>query len=165
MSSGIVLPLDTNNAALEVVGGKGRSLAAMASAGMSVPDGFYVITSAYRQYVADSNLQAAILGFVKPGIRGNTLSFDVASEGIQALFEQAPLGEETIAAIRNAYSSLEGENPAVAVRSSANAEDLPDMSFAGQQDTYLNVRGEDALIEAVRYCWASLWTPRAQLSS
>ena len=65
MSSGIVLPLDTNNAALEVVGGKGRSLAAMASAGMSVPDGFYVITSAYRQYVADSNLQAAILGFVK----------------------------------------------------------------------------------------------------
>ena len=161
MSSGIVLPLDTNNAALEVVGGKGRSLAAMASAGMSVPDGFYVITSAYRQYVADSNLQAAILGFVKPGISGNTLSFDVASEGIQALFEQAPLGEETIAAIRNAYSSLEGENPAVAVRSSANAEDLPDMSFAGQQDTYLNVRGEDALIEAVRYCWASLWTPRA----
>ena len=74
MSSGIVLPLDTNNAALEVVGGKGRSLAAMASAGMSVPDGFYVITSAYRQYVADSNLQAACLLYTSPSPRDRTRS-------------------------------------------------------------------------------------------
>ena len=161
MPEGHVLPLDTSDAALDVVGGKGKSLAAMASAGMSVPKGFYVTTSAYRQYVADGNLQTTILDLAKPSTSGRTLSFDSAAQSIQALFERAPLREEVIDQIRQAYASLEGDNPAVAVRSSANAEDLPDMSFASQQDTYLNVRGEDALIETVRNCWASLWTPRA----
>ena len=161
MPEGHVLPLNTSDAALEVVGGKGKSLAAMTSAGMNVPDGFYVTTSAYRQYVADGNLQTTILDLAKPGASGRTLSFDSAAQSIQALFERAPLREEVIDQIRQAYAFLEGDSPAVAVRSSANAEDLPDMSFAGQQDTYLNVRGEDALIEAVRNCWASLWTPRA----
>lgn len=156
-----VLPLDTNDASLEVVGGKGRSLAKMASAGMDVPGGFYVTVSAYRQFIEESNLQAAILDLAKPGISGRASSFDSASASIQALFEQAELPAETVAQIRKAYAALEGDDPAVAVRSSANAEDLPDMSFAGQQDTYLNVRGEEALVNAVRNCWASLWTPRA----
>ena len=156
-----VLPLDTRDAVLDVVGGKGKSLAAMASAGMNVPGGFCVATSAYRQYVADGNLQASILGLARPGISGRTVSFDEASAAIQPLFKTELLCRDTIAEIRRAYASLEGDNPAVAVRSSANAEDLPDMSFAGQQDTYLNVRGEDAVIEAICNCWASLWTPRA----
>ncbi len=156
-----VLPLDTQDAVLEVVGGKGKSLARMASAGMEVPAGFHVTTSAYRQYVDEGDLQAAILDLVKPEVSGRTSSFDSASTSIQTLFKQSGLREETVAEILDAYAALDGESPAVAVRSSANAEDLPDMSFAGQQDTYLNVRGEEALIEAVRNCWASLWTPRA----
>ena len=156
-----VLALDTNDASLEVVGGKGRSLAKMASAGMDVPGGFYVTTSAYRQFIEESNLQAAILDLAKPEASGRVSSFDSASASIQALFEQAELRAETVAEIGKAFAALEGDDPAVAVRSSANAEDLPDMSFAGQQDTYLNVRGEAALIDAVRNCWASLWTPRA----
>ncbi len=156
-----VLPLDTRDALLDVVGGKGKSLAAMASAGMNVPGGFCVATSAYRQYVTDGNLQASILDLARPGISGRTVSFDEASAAIQPLFKTELLCGDTIAEIRRAYASLEGDNPAVAVRSSANAEDLPDMSFAGQQDTYLNVRGEDAVIEAICNCWASLWTPRA----
>jgi pyruvate,water dikinase len=161
MPKGHVSPLDTHDASLEVVGGKGKSLATMACAGMDVPTGFYVTTSAYREYVADNNLQTAILEMVKPEISGRISSFDSASTGIQTLFDQARLRDETIAEICKAYTALEGDDPAVAVRSSANAEDLPDMSFAGQQDTYLNVRGEKALIEAIHSCWASLWTPRA----
>ena len=156
-----VLPLDARDALLDVVGGKGKSLAAMASAGMNVPGGFCLATSAYRQYVSDGDLQASILDLVRPRISGRVVSFDEASAAIQPLFKAELLCEVITAEIRRAYVSLEGDNPAVAVRSSANAEDLPDMSFAGQQDTYLNVRGEDAVIEAICNCWASLWTPRA----
>ena len=156
-----ILSLDTKDAALEVVGGKGRSLAEMASAGMPVPGGFYVTTSAYRQYVAGNGLQETILGLVKPEIAGRTLSFDSASAGIQKLFEGAELPSGIVAEVREAYAALDGADPAVAVRSSANAEDLPDMSFAGQQDTYLNMRGAEAVVDAVRRCWASLWTSRA----
>ena len=161
MPKGHVSPLDTHDASLEVVGGKGKSLATMACAGMDVPTGFYVTTSAYREYVADNDLQTAILNLVKPEISGRISSFDSASTGIQTLFDQARLRDETIAEVCKAYAALEGDDPAVAVRSSANAEDLPDMSFAGQQDTYLNIKGEEALLAAVRDCWASLWTPRA----
>lgn len=155
------LPLDTKDASLEVVGGKGRSLAEMATAGMPVPGGFYVTASAYRRYVEENNLQETILGLVKPEITGRTLSFDAASASIQELFAGPEPPSEIVSEIRQAYAALGGDEPAVAVRSSANAEDLPDMSFAGQQDTYLNVRGDAALLDAVRRCWASLWTPRA----
>ena len=156
-----VLPLNTKQAALEVVGGKGRSLAEMANAGLSVPGGFLLTTAAYKRFVQENNLQQAIIDLAKPEIAKYTLSFDAASEAIQALFKNATLSDAMAAEIREAYSALDGADPAVAVRSSANAEDLPDMSFAGQQDTYLNVRGQDALVAAVRNCWASLWTPRA----
>jgi phosphoenolpyruvate synthase/pyruvate phosphate dikinase len=77
-----VLPLDTHDAFLDVVGGKGKSLAAMASAGMNVPGGFCVTTSAYRQYVADGDLQASILDLARPRISGRTVSFDDASTGL-----------------------------------------------------------------------------------
>jgi len=156
-----VLPLDTKNAALEVVGGKGRSLAEMVNAGLDVPGGFYLTTAAYRGFVAENDLQAKIIELAKPVIGEYTLSFDAASEAIQALFSKGKLSHAMSAEIREAYAALEGDDPPVAVRSSANAEDLPDMSFAGQQDTYLNVRGADAIVAAVRDCWASLWTSRA----
>ena len=156
-----VLPINAKDAALEVVGGKGRSLAEMANAGLAVPGGFYLTTGAYRRFVAENDLQAAIIDLVKPEIGEFTLSFDKASNAIQALFRKATLSDDMAAEIRQAYDALEGDDSPVAVRSSANAEDLPDMSFAGQQDTYLNVRGADAVVEAVRDCWASLWTSRA----
>ncbi len=156
-----ILPLDTTEATLEVAGGKGRSLAEMANAGLDVPGGFYVTTAAYRRFVEENGLQAKIIELVKPVIGEYTLSFDAASEAIQDLFGDGALSDEMDAEIRKAYGAVDGENPPVAVRSSANAEDLPDMSFAGQQDTYLNVRGADEIVTAVRNCWASLWTPRA----
>ena len=156
-----VLPLDTKEATLEQVGGKGRSLAKMAIAGFRVPGGFYVTTTAYRDFVGANDLQARIIELAKPEIGKHTLSFDAASESIQALIVKPELSDEIADELRQAYAALEGDNPPVAVRSSANAEDLPGMSFAGQQDTYLNVRGEKALLAAVRNCWASLWTPRA----
>ncbi len=156
-----VLPINTEDVSLEMVGGKGKSLARMASAGLPVPGGFLLTTSAYKRFVEENDLQAAIISLAKPEILENTVSFESASARIQALFEKAELPTEVITEIRQAYSTLDGQDPAVAVRSSANAEDLPDMSFAGQQDTYLNVRGEEKLINAVRDCWASLWTARA----
>ena len=161
MTNTNILPIDTRDATLEVAGGKGRSLAEMANAGLAVPGGFYVTTAAYRRFVAEYDLQARIIELAKPEIGEFTLSFDKASEAIQALFGKAAVSEEIAAEITAAYAGIEGNNPPVAVRSSANAEDLPDMSFAGQQDTYLNVRGGEQIVAAVRDCWASLWTPRA----
>jgi pyruvate,water dikinase len=155
------LQLDTVESSLEVLGGKGRSLARLAAAGLAVPGGFHVTADAYRRYVDANNLHARILDLVKPEITGRTLSFDTASADIQALFDEAEPPAKIVKEICEAYAVLGSDDPAVAVRSSANAEDLPDMSFAGQQDTYLNVCGEEALIAAVRNCWSSLWTPRA----
>jgi len=161
MTGEFTLPLNADNVSLETVGGKGRSLAKMANAGLAVPAGFYVTTAAYKDFVSENDLQQSIVDSAKPEIVGKTVSFESASVQIQGLIKKPKLSDELTADILNAYAAIEGSDPAVAVRSSANAEDLPDMSFAGQQDTYLNIRGEDALIEAVRDCWASLWTPRA----
>ncbi|MHA1940607.1 MAG: PEP/pyruvate-binding domain-containing protein, partial [Candidatus Hodarchaeales archaeon] len=161
MNDKYVMSIDTKTFSLEMIGGKGKSLAKMASAGMSVPSGFYLTTSAYKDFVKKNNLQEKIINFAKPEIVGKTISFESASKNIQELINGVELSDETVKEIRHAYGELGGQDPAVAVRSSANAEDLPDLSFAGQQDTYLNVRGEKALITAIRDCWASLWTPRA----
>jgi len=161
MTYNYIMPIDTKTLSLEMIGGKGKSLAKLASAGMSVPSGFYLTTSAYKYLVETNNLQKAIINFAKPEIIGKTVSFDSASKNIQALIKGVELPDEITNEIRQAYDALDGQNPAVAVRSSANAEDLPNLSFAGQQDTYLNIHGDEALITAIRDCWASLWTPRA----
>ncbi len=150
-----ILPFNTTHAVLEVVGGKGRSLSEMTGAGLPVPGGFHITTAAYRDSVADNHLQSRILNAVQQSGKAA-----IASEHIATLFAETEVSVTLAKDIKAAYADL-GDNPAVAVRSSANAEDLPDMSFAGQQDTYLNIIGEDALIAAVRDCWASLWTPRA----
>ena len=165
MSSTHVLPFAVQDNALaadlDTVGGKGQSLASMTAAGFPVPAGFTVTTTAYRQFVSDNDLQQAIIDGAKPELVGTAVSFDSASQQIQALFAEAELTDELKAQIGSAYTAFGAGEPPVAVRSSANAEDLPDLSFAGQQDTYLNIRGSDALFEAVRDCWASLWTARA----
>ncbi|TMR92097.1 PEP/pyruvate-binding domain-containing protein [Nonomuraea basaltis] len=142
-----VLSLGDAAADLATAGGKGASLARLIRAGLPVPGGFHVTTAAYRAFVSgfhDEILKAAAAG---------------DADGIAALFARHHMPEGIAADIRRAYEAL-GDDVPVAVRSSATAEDLPDMSFAGQQDTYLNITG-DALLEAVKRCWASLWNPRA----
>jgi len=156
-----ILPINTTEAAFDTVGGKGRSLSRMTNAGFPVPGGFHITTSAYKQFVEANNLQASILDLARPEAVEGNLSFESASAAIQALFAEAKVPGGIIEEIQTAYTEMGDTDMFVAVRSSANAEDLPDMSFAGQQDTYLNIRGEAALIDAVHRCWASLWTARA----
>ncbi len=159
------LSLNASATSLAVVGGKGQSLAAMARAGMPVPAGFHLTTSAYRRFVEDHQLQGQILDLARPTVSEGSISFASASSAIQELFETAALSAELVAEIRKARSDLQigskRSHEPVAVRSSATAEDLPGTSFAGQQDTYLNVRGDQALLSAIRNCWASLWSVRA----
>ena len=152
--------LDTKDDDLEVVGGKGRSLACMARAGFSVPGGFQVTTAAYRSFVSDNDLAERILELARPEIVERGISFEKTSAAIRRLFDEHSPADAIVAAIRDAHASLDGDS-GLAVRSSANAEDLPGLSFAGQQETYLNVRGADAVVAAVKKCWSSLWTPQA----
>ncbi|MFC4531260.1 PEP/pyruvate-binding domain-containing protein [Sphaerisporangium dianthi] len=152
----LVLPLADAGADLALTGGKGASLARMAAAGLPVPPGFHVTTEAYERFVAENSLRDAILSAVADAAGG---SYADAERAIGRLFAEHDIPEPVGAAIREAYSALGG--PAVAVRSSATAEDLPGLSFAGQQETYLDVQGDDALLAAVKRCWASLWGARA----
>ena len=155
-----ITDIKTDNDGLEIVGGKGRSLARLVNAGFKVPGGFQVKTSAYRSFIEDNNLQTSILDLAKPTVVARRASFEQASEDIQELFASHALSTALIAEITDAYNALDGQ-PAVAVRSSANAEDLPGLSFAGQQETFLNVSHANAVVAAVRDCWASLWTAQA----
>ncbi|PWW24161.1 phosphoenolpyruvate synthase [Geodermatophilus normandii] len=152
---------------LEVVGGKNASLGEMisnlADAGVSVPDGFATTAAAYQRFLGDTGLAQRI------GDRLRTLDTDdvraLAAAGReirQAVVEQ-PFPPALEADIRAAYDRLAGDDAAAsfAVRSSATAEDLPDASFAGQQETFLNVRGIDAVLQAVREVYASLYNDRA----
>ncbi len=155
----LVVPLDAASE-LAVVGGKGASLARMARAGLPVPPGFSVTTAAYRDFVSSAGLRARILDEVARVDPRHPDTAAAAAEQIRTWFLEHPVPADTAAAITAAYAGLGAEVP-VAVRSSATAEDLPGLSFAGQQDTFLDIRGPDALLDAVRRCWASLWTARA----
>jgi rifampicin phosphotransferase len=157
----LVLALADTTATLDVVGGKGASLARLATAGQAVPPGFHVTTAAYRRFVAEHDLQAQILAAVAGVAADQPAALEAASQQIGALFARHPMPNDIAQAIREAYAALGASDLAVAVRSSATAEDLPEISFAGQQETYLNMRGEAMVLDAVRRCWASLWTARA----
>jgi len=156
-----ILPLNTEDASLEKVGGKGRSLARMIAAGYRVPDGFHLTTSAYKAFVSENDLQSKIVSLANPKVDDGRMTFEPASSAIQNLIGECELSAATVSELKEAYAGLGGTDLPVAVRSSANAEDLPELSFAGQQETYLNVCGADALVAAVRNCWASLWTAQA----
>ncbi len=155
----LVLALDDASATLERVGGKGASLAKLAAAGLPVPPGFHITTAAYRSFVEENGLQESILDAVATVVADQPATLVEASERIEKLFAQGRMSDALAEAISRAYADL-GSEP-VAVRSSATAEDLPEMSFAGQQETYLNMRGEAMVLSAVKRCWASLWTARA----
>jgi pyruvate,water dikinase len=159
-ASPFILKLDSPQATLERVGGKGASLARMVAAGLPVPPGFHITTGAYRRYVDENHLGDAILSAAAQAQVNDPATLDRASEQIQSLIAQGAIPGDIAEMIRQWYGELGADAP-VAVRSSATAEDLPGMSFAGQLETYLNVRGGDEVIHAVKRCWASLWTGRA----
>ena len=155
----LILPLDTQQTSLVAVGGKGANLAKLARAGFPVPGGFLVTTRAYTAYVEANDLGAHIASTIRSLQPDDPAALQAASTAIRARFADGDIPPELAGALREAYAEL--GRPPVAVRSSATAEDLPDMSFAGQQDTFLNVVGDEALLEAVVNCWSSLWTARA----
>lgn len=159
MSDSAVIALsdpDATKAAL--TGGKGAHLATMVLAGLPVPGGFVVATAAYRQVIRDHGIEDVIHREMA-GLVDGSVALDVVSARLRDAVESAPMPAALREAIGAAYTAL-GEG-AVAVRSSATAEDLPEASFAGQQETVLNVVGRDGLCDAVRRCWSSLWTARA----
>jgi rifampicin phosphotransferase len=157
----LVLALDDASATLEQVGGKGASLARMAAAGLPVPPGFHITTAAYRRFVMENGLQERILAAISGVTPEQPATLEAASKQIESFFAQGGMPDDIAEAILRAYAELGGDDLPVAVRSSATAEDLPEMSFAGQQETYLNMHGEAMVLEAVKRCWASLWTARA----
>ena len=139
-------------------GGKGANLAVMTRAGLPVPPGIVVTTSAYRRFVGDHSLDARITRELADVGEGPD-AVAAASARLRKAFEAAPMSDELREEI-TAACALFGNAP-VAVRSSATAEDLPEASFAGQQDSILGVVGSDAICDAVRRCWSSLWSARA----
>ncbi len=163
-----ILPLTSlRRTDLSRAGGKGANLGELLAAGLPVPPGFCVLTGAYLAFVADNGLEGEIQRQCAAADAADPAALEAASSAIRTTFEAGKLAGDLAEEIRAAYcnlSSAAADNAAplpVAVRSSATAEDLPDLSFAGQQDTYLNVVGEQALLRAVVRCWASLWTARA----
>ncbi|MCD6114036.1 MAG: phosphoenolpyruvate synthase [Thermoprotei archaeon] len=149
-----------------IVGGKNANLGEMLSAGIPVPPGFAVTAYAYKKFLEETGLSEKIAQTLKETIvKGEPQEYEEASKKIQKLIIESPMPKYIEEKIREAYRELNRrlglENVRVAVRSSATAEDLPDASFAGQQETYLNVIGEDEVVKKVKECWASLWTARA----
>ncbi len=154
-----ILSFSDQNATLETVGGKGMSLSKLSRAGLPVPGGFHVCTDAYRCFVDQNGIQSQIMEALKNVDASDPLALEPVSRAIAGFFGAGQIPAEIAEEIRAAYAMLNGVP--VAVRSSATAEDLPEASFAGQQDTFLNVDGPEAVLDAVKKCWASLWTARA----
>lgn len=155
----MILPLNSSLARLNNAGGKAANLSKLIQAGFPIPPGFIITTAGYWEFVGANHLEDKIHDLISKVDLENTAGLNQTSTEIRAMFSASSLGQEIINQIINAYQDL-NESP-VAVRSSATAEDLPGFSFAGQQDTYLNIIGEQELLNAVVNCWSSLWTTRA----
>ncbi len=151
-----------------LVGGKNASLGEMytqlSKKGVRIPNGFAITSTAYRYFIEKNNLKEAIRKELENLDTRNLEELERKGKKVRSMILNATIPEDLKKAIIEAYRNLEkqyGENVDVAVRSSATAEDLPDASFAGQQETYLNVHGEAMLLESVKKCFASLFTNRA----
>jgi len=143
---------------LDRVGGKAASLGELTRNGLPVPPGFVVTADTYREFLVDTGLDEELedIFAVDPD---DSQALAEAAQTARTLIRQTEVPLSVREGILAAYDDMEA-SPSVAVRSSATAEDLPDASFAGQQDTYLNVTRE-SLVKRVRECWASLFTERA----
>src|SRR6266487_1501660 len=158
----LVAPLSNfKSGDLLLAGGKGANLGELSNIGFAVPPGFVITTTAYDLLLQNNGAQNQLQNMLA------SLDFDDSdlvaeiSQQIRDLFQRISIPRQITDDILEAYHYL--DNGAVAVRSSATAEDLPGAAFAGQQETFLNVVGEQELIKAVRACWASLWSERAIL--
>src|SRR2546421_7389951 len=148
-----------NKQDVPLTGGKAANLGELMRMELPVPPGFVLLTSAYKTFVEVNALAEEIERMAQQASSQSPQELEEASCAIRNLFEKSAIPPGIVQAILRAYRDLGGAP--VAVRSSATAEDLPGTSFAGQQETYLNVQGETALLEAVKHSWASLWTTRA----
>ncbi len=146
-----------------LVGGKGANLGEMVQAGFNVPEGFVVTANAYYQFVKDNNLTVKIKHLLGSVNREDSHALMQVSEHVKKEIVKGKMSEELIKEVVGAYRRLGGvlKDALVAVRSSATAEDLATASFAGQQETYLNVKGETVLLEKIKEGWASLFDARA----
>ena len=146
---------------IAAVGGKGASLGEMSSLGLPVPGGFVVTSRAFRNFLVGTGLERTLFSELENLNVDDNKALEQAAQKARAAVMKAKMPESLKKRVREAYRKLDGGTMVVAVRSSATAEDLPDASFAGQQETYLNIRGEKNLLEAVHKCWASLYGARA----
>ncbi len=151
--------------ALPQVGGKNASLGELINSGIRVPPGFAVTTDSYLSFITTTGIKDEIQNIISDLKSNDIDSLNNTSEKIQKLIIDKQIPDEIRSSIIDGYGALcsncKVENLPVAVRSSATAEDLPNASFAGQQDTYLWIQDTDKVIDKVQRCWASLWTARA----
>lgn len=154
---------DVDKSDLPLVGGKGANLGEMTKAGIPVPNGFIVTSEAYYAFIKESGIKEELSAIFKELNTQDSNKLDLAAETAKKLINKTAIPKEVSDAIIKAYLSMGRffRDPLVAVRSSATAEDLPNASFAGQQETFLNIKGEASVVQHVRKCWASLFTPRA----
>ncbi len=146
---------------IAAVGGKGASLGEMSSMGLPVPGGFVVTSRAFRHFLIETGIEQPLFSHLENLNVDDNNALEQASKKARALVMKAKMPASLKDRIRESYQKLNEGGMVVAVRSSATAEDLPDASFAGQQETYLNIKGEKNLLDAVQKCWASLYGARA----
>lgn len=154
---------DVDKDDIDIVGGKGANLGEMVKAGFPVPNGFIVTSYAYFQFIRENNLTTKIKHLLQTANYDKPDSLNQISNHIKKLILQGTVTEELKKSIFSSYRALGGtfKDALVAVRSSATAEDLPGASFAGQQETYLNVQGEANVLHAIKEAWGSLFNARA----
>jgi pyruvate, water dikinase len=149
---------------IAVAGGKGANLGECVQVGFPVPPAFVITAQAYADFVRQTGLGEQVAAILKSANPDDNKALHEASDRIRKLFTSTKLPDPLAKEVKDAYASLskDGQDASfVAVRSSATAEDLPEASFAGQQDTFLNVRGDADVLQKVLRCWSSLFTPRA----
>ena len=152
---------DLNKEDVALAGGKGANLGEMTQANLPVPPGFVVTSKAYWRFLRESKIWDRISEILKRTNVDKTRELQEASKEIRKLIVNTPMPEDLKKEIGEYYLKLSNGEEFVAIRSSATAEDLPTASFAGQQETYLNVKGVKNVVEHVQKCWSSLFTPRA----
>ena len=148
-----------------IAGGKGANLGELTQAGIPVPPGFVVTAQAYEYFMDEAGINDKVMSILDEIDINDTKALQAAAEEIKTIIVESPIPENLVMFIKEYYNELcqrVGEDDTdVAIRSSATAEDLPEASFAGQQDTFLHVSGDDEVIEYIRKCWASLFEARA----
>ncbi|MGN1186445.1 MAG: PEP/pyruvate-binding domain-containing protein, partial [Methanobrevibacter wolinii] len=150
---------------IDIAGGKGANLGELTQAGIPVPPGFVITSKTYEKFMNDTEINTTIMDILENTDVNDTKALQRSAEKIKDIIVKTPMPQDIKTLIIEAYNQLSesvGEEAAdVAVRSSATAEDLPDASFAGQQDTYLHVKGVDEVVKYVQKVWASLFEARA----